>query len=114
MERQLGLVVYPTNNPEASKKLFSALLGIEPYADEGYYVGFRPEGMEIGLVPNAAARGMDRPIAYWSTRGLEASVEALVSAGATVHQPVTAVGGGMRIAVVRDGDGNLIGLREAA
>jgi predicted enzyme related to lactoylglutathione lyase len=107
-------VVYPTGNVEASKKLFSTLLGVEPYVDAGYYVGFRPGGIEIGLDPSASARGIDGPIVYWSTSGLEASVEALVNAGATVHQPATDVGGGMRIAILRDGDGNLIGLREAA
>ena len=113
MEHKLELAVYPTSNLEKSKKLFSSLLGVEPYADAAYYVGFRPGSIEIGLDPNASARGIDGPINYWSTPRLEASVEALVSAGATVHQPVTDVGGGMRIAILRDGDGNLIGLRDA-
>jgi predicted enzyme related to lactoylglutathione lyase len=114
MERQLGLVIYPTSNLEASKKLFRTLLGVEPYAEAPYYAGFRPGDIEIGLDPNASARGIEGPVVYWSTPRLEASVEALVSAGATVHQPVTEVGGGMRIAILRDGDSNLIGLREAA
>ena len=111
---QPGLVVYPTSNLETSKKLFSTLLAIEPYVDGAYYVGYRPGGIEIGLDPNASARGIDGPIVYWDTPGLEASVEGLVSAGAIVHQPATDVGGGMRIAILRDSDGNLIGLREAA
>jgi len=114
MEHKLAVTVYPTADLEAGKKFFTALLGIEPYADMPYYVGYRPGDIEIGLVPNAnAAKGVDGPIAYWSTPTLEASVEELVKAGATVHQPVTEVGGGMRIAILRDANGNFIGLRDA-
>ena len=107
-------VVYPTSNVEAGKKLFRALLGVEPYVDSPYYVGFRTGEFEIGLDPNAAARGIDGPIVFWSSPGMDASVQELVDAGATVHQPVSEVGGGLRIAILRDADGNLIGLRGTA
>ncbi len=113
MERQIGLVAFPTSNLEASKKLFTKLLGIEPYANAPYYVGFRPGGAEIGLVPNATARRIDGPVVYWDTPEIESSVEALTSAGATVHQPIGDVGGGLRVAILRDENGNLLGLREA-
>jgi predicted enzyme related to lactoylglutathione lyase len=41
------------------------------------------------------------------------SLAALVAAGAETVQDPTDVGGGHLIALARDGDGNLIGLRQA-
>jgi len=42
------------------------------------------------------------------------SLAALLEAGAQTVQEPTDVGGGLFIAVARDGDDNLIGLRQAA
>ena len=42
---------------------------------------------------------------------IQARVDALVAAGASVVQQPTDVGGGVRIATLKDADGNIIGLR---
>jgi predicted enzyme related to lactoylglutathione lyase len=108
MGREMKLVVYPTKDMTAAKGFYQQLLGIDPYVDGSYYVGFRTETVEIGLAQGEAT------LAYWDTPHLEETIDTLVSAGGQVHKHPTEVGGGLRIAVVRDPSGNLVGLREAA
>lgn len=49
----LGLrtIVYPAPDLAASKAWWTEALGIEPYFDEPFYVGFNPGGYELGLNP---------------------------------------------------------------
>ena len=51
----LGLrtVIYPAPDLEAMKAWFAALLGIGPYFDQPFYVGFEVGGYELGLDPSA-------------------------------------------------------------
>lgn len=52
MPEGLETITYPVKDLARAKALFSTLLGVEPYADEAYYVGFRPaSGPEVGLGP---------------------------------------------------------------
>ncbi len=104
-----GIVTFPTADLEAAKRLFTVLLGVEPYADSPYYVGYRAGEVEFGLVPNAPADG---PTVFWDTDDLDGSVSELVAAGATVRDRPRPVGGGLRVATLVDGAGNVIGLRE--
>jgi predicted enzyme related to lactoylglutathione lyase len=53
---------------------------------------------------------MAGPVGYWHVDDIDASLAALVGAGAEAGQPVTEVGPGRRIATVTDPDGNVIGL----
>ncbi len=110
MANRRRLVVFPTKNPDATKKVFSTLLGTEPYVDQPYYVGFRTEGLEVGLDPSATGG----PVCYWDVEDIEASVQALVASGATVHEAAHDVGGGLQVAKVEDPDGNIIGLRQGS
>ena len=55
------LIVYPTRDTEQAKRLFTLLLGAQPYIDTPYYVGYRTDGREVGLDPNGPRGG---PIAY--------------------------------------------------
>jgi predicted enzyme related to lactoylglutathione lyase len=103
-------VIYPVQDLGAAKRLFQALLGVEPYADEPYYVGFKAADQDVGLDPNGHRKGMTGPVPYWHVEDLDASLAALLAAGAETQQAVTDVGGGRRIATVRDADGNPIGL----
>ncbi len=41
MKPGVTLVVYPVRNLDAAKALFREVLGVDPYADSPYYVGFR-------------------------------------------------------------------------
>jgi hypothetical protein len=80
------------------------------YIDGPYYVGFRAEGLEVGLDPNATGG----PICYWDVDDIAASVQSLVEAGATLDQAATDVGRGLLIAKVKDTDSNVIGLRQSS
>lgn len=110
---RMKLFVYPVRDLAASKALYSKLLGIEPYADEAYYVGFRVDDQEIGLDPNAHSRGVTTPIGYVEVSDISASLESLLGAGAQVQQDVHDVGEGKLIATVEDADGNILGLMQS-
>jgi predicted enzyme related to lactoylglutathione lyase len=103
------LVVFPTKDLDGAKKIFSTLLGTDPYADGPYYVGFRAGGLEVGLDPNGTAG----PICYWDVDDIAASVQSLVAAGATLDEAAHDVGRGLQVAKVKDTDGNVIGLRQS-
>ncbi|WP_324669355.1 VOC family protein [Geochorda subterranea] len=103
-------VIYPVRDLTAAKKVFGQLLGVAPYADQPYYVGFRLGDQEVGLDPNGHGKGMTGPVPYWDVTDIKATLARLVDAGAEVHQNITDVGGGKLIALVKDPDGNLIGL----
>jgi predicted enzyme related to lactoylglutathione lyase len=105
----MRLLVYPAKDIASAKTLFKALLGVEPYADAPYYVGFRTGDLEIGLDPNGRSVG---PIAYWEVEDIGASLQILLDAGGQTVQDVKDVGGGLLIATVKDAAGNTIGLRQ--
>jgi predicted enzyme related to lactoylglutathione lyase len=102
-------VVYPTKDTEGAKKIFSTLLGTDPYVDGDFYVGFRTDGLEVGLDPN----GTGGPICFWDVDDIAASVQSLVSAGAELDKAPHDVGRGLLVAKVKDADGNIIGLRQS-
>lgn len=66
-------------------------------------------GQEIGLDPNGHAKAPG-PIGYRAVDDIEASLAALVAAGAETRQEATDVGGGRLTALVADPDGNVVGL----
>lgn len=106
------LFVYPAKDLAQAKALYRTLLGVEPYVDGPYYVGFRVGDQEIGLDPNGHAKGMQGPIGYWQVNDIQKSLQLLLDAGVQVHQEIQDVGGGMLIAWVKDADGNITGLRQ--
>ncbi|MBL1084519.1 glyoxalase [Streptomyces actinomycinicus] len=107
-------IIYPVKDLAKAKPLFSALLGVEPYADQPYYVGFKAAGQDVGLDPNGHAKGMTGPVPYWHVTDLRARLAALLEAGAELLQDAQDVGGGRLIASVKDPDGNLVGLLQDA
>ena len=114
MTTGLKTIVYPVKNLDRAKALFGALLEVEPYADEPYYVGYRASGQDVGLDPNGHGKGMTGPVPYWHVDDLRGRLAALLESGAELLQDVQDVGGGRLIASVKDADGNLIGLLQDA
>jgi predicted enzyme related to lactoylglutathione lyase len=106
----LKTIIYPVKDIDRAKAVFGALLGVEPYADEPYYVGYKAAGQDVGLDPNGHAKGMTGPVPYWHVSDIRSTLAALLEAGAEPLQDVQDVGGGRQIAFVRDADGNLVGL----
>ena len=113
MTEGIKTIMYPVGDLAKAKALYGELAGVEPYADEPYYVGFKVGGQDVGLDPNGHGRGMTGPLAYWHVDDIDKSLEALLDAGAEAQQEVKDVGGGLLIASVKDADGNAIGLLQS-
>lgn len=114
MTEGIKTIIYPVTDLASAKALFSKVLGVEPSMDEPYYVGFRVAGQDIGLDPHGHSRGMTGPVAYWNVDDVTGSVKALLDAGAQEVEGVKDVGGGKLTAMVKDADGNVIGLIQPA
>ncbi len=110
MNQGIKTVIYPVKDIARAKKRFSALLGIEPYADAAYYVGFKVGDQDIGLDPNGHKHGVT---AYYRVSDIKQSLQSLVDDGAQVLLAIKDVGGGKLIASVKDADGNIIGLDQS-
>ena len=110
MGQGVSLVIYPVRDMAQAKTLYSTLLGVAPYSDEAYYVGFKVGDQEIGLDPNGHNQGMTGPVGYWYVNDIKNTLRSLVGVGAKVQQAVKDVGGGKLIASVKDADSNVIGL----
>ncbi len=111
MNQGIKTVVYPVTDVAQAKATFQKLLGVEPYADSPYYVGFKVGSMDIGLDPNGHKLGMT---AYYDVDDIKQSLQSLQDAGAHIEQEIKDIGGGGLIASVRDADGNIIGLRQGS
>ena len=57
--------IYPVKDIAQAKALYSKFLGIEPYMDEAYSVGFKIGDQDIGLDPNGHKQGMTGPVGYY-------------------------------------------------
>jgi len=102
--------VYPVKDIAQAKTLYSKLLGVEPYMDEAYYVGFKIGDQDIGLDPNGHKQGMTGLVGYYHVDDIKKNLQNLLDAGAQIQQEVKDVGGGKLIATVRDASDNIIGL----
>lgn len=108
----LGLrtVIYPAPDLTASKAWWSEALGVQPYFDEPFYVGFNPGGYELGLDPAADPQLGAR--SYWGVRDIESAAARLVASGAVVVEPIAEVGDGIKVGSWRSPLGDLVGLIE--
>lgn len=110
MTTGIRTIIYPVHDLARAKALYRALLGVAPYMDEAYYVGFSLGDQEIGLDPYGHNKGMPGPVGYWHVDDIQRALQTLLDGGAATQQAVTDVGGGKLVATVKDGDGNVIGL----
>ncbi len=77
----LGLrtVIYRTPDIAAGKRWYTKVLGLAPYFDQPFYVGFNVGGYELGLMPDAplATAG-----AYWGVTNIASAHARLLEIGA--------------------------------
>ncbi|MEY4743576.1 MAG: hypothetical protein RIR34_915 [Actinomycetota bacterium] len=108
----LGLrtVIYPVSNLAESKAYWVKLLGIEPYFDQPFYVGFEVGGYELGLLPDANPE--DGSTTYWGVANVQEAMAEAISLGAAEYVPATEVGDGITTGTVRLPDGSLVGFIE--
>ncbi|MHB1173353.1 MAG: VOC family protein [Lacisediminihabitans sp.] len=104
----LRTVIYPAPELDAAKTWWTATLGVEPYFDEPFYVGYNIAGYELGLLPDGdPAVGV---LTYWGVDDVAAAMRASLAAGAVEHMPASDVGGGIVTATVRTPHGAVLGL----
>ena len=112
----LGLrtAIYYVDDIAKGRDWYSTLLGFAPYFDEPFYVGFSVGGYELGLQP-ADAGGTNKAagvVAYWGVENAEAALKTALERGATRNEDVQDVGGGIKVATVKDPFGNVFGIIE--
>jgi predicted enzyme related to lactoylglutathione lyase len=107
----LGLrtAIFPTSDLGAARRWYTELLGQEPYFNEPFYVGFSVGGFELGLLPDGQA-GTIGPQPLWGVADIDVAYMRLLELGATMLEPVSEVGGGIKVAAVRDPFGNRFGI----
>ena len=110
MTEGIKTLIFPVTDLAKAKTTFSQLLGVEPYADAAYYVGFKVNDQDIGLDPSGHRSGMTGPVAYLHVEDIQTSMQVLLDAGGEVQGKVRDVGAGRQIVTVKDADGNAIGL----
>lgn len=107
----LRTVVYMVPDLEAAKNWYAGILGMQPYFDTPYYVGFNVGGYELGLHPQS-----DNPVCgnntyvYMGVDDVQATIDRLIAAGATEQEKATDVGGGIVLGAVKDPWGNIFGV----
>ncbi len=109
----LGLrtALYPAPDLDAGKAWYAKALGVEPYFDQPFYVGFSVGGFELGLVPDATP-GDAGAQPLWGVSDIASEIDRLVSLGALLLDPVMDVGDRIKVAAVQDPFGNRLGLIE--
>ena len=109
----LGLrtAAYPTPDLAAGKAWYTKVLQREPYFDQPFYVGFSVGGFELGLVPDATP-GPHGVQALWGVQDAAAELKRITALGAQIEEDVHDVGGGIKVASVRDPFGNLFSIIE--
>jgi predicted enzyme related to lactoylglutathione lyase len=109
----LGLrsALYPAPDLDAAKAWYAEVLGVAPYFDQPFYVGFEVGSFELGLLPDATP-GLAGGQPLWGVADAAAAFARLLALGAAPLEPVTDVGGGIRVAAVADPFGNRFGIIE--
>jgi predicted enzyme related to lactoylglutathione lyase len=112
----LGLrtVVYRVTDLDGAKAWYSAVLGVEPYFDQPFYVGFNVGGFELGLDPDTSegAPGRGGSNAYWGVENAGAALARLLELGGRENREVREVGDGIKVASVLDPFGNVFAIIE--
>ena len=111
MIQGLRTVIYPVTDLEMGKAWYSEVLGVKPYFDQPYYVGYSVGGCELGLIPDGAP-GNEGAIAYWGVADAMAAMRRLEDMKSRVNEPVTEVGEGIKVGTVFDPFGNVFGIIE--
>lgn len=107
MANPIVLTAFPIKDVEKAKTFYTAYLGVEPYVDSPYYIGYKVGDREVGLDPHGQAI-----ISYIDVEDIQSTLTDLQAAGAEVNSDPKDVGGGLLIATVKDADGNVLGLRQ--
>jgi len=93
------------------KEWYTTVLGVGPYFDQPFYVGFNLGGFEFGLVPEEKILVKEGSLhVYWGVENIEEAVDRFTSNQATLAEGIQDVGEGIKVASVVDPFGNRFGL----
>lgn len=109
----LGLrtVGYNVSDMDSAKDWYSNVLGIEPYFDQPFYIGFEVAGYELGIMPSESTQPKtDNVHLYWGVADINESYQRLLKLGAKVHEKPTDVGDNIWVATVKDPWDNVFGI----
>ncbi|HEX7087366.1 MAG TPA: VOC family protein [Vicinamibacterales bacterium] len=112
MFQGLRTVIYRVPDLDRAKAWYADVFGVQPYFDQPFYVGFDVGGYELGLQPASDAIVGTSVEAYWGVPDIAAAHAAVLQKGAQPKSPITEVGEGIKVALVTDPWGNVIGLIE--
>jgi len=104
----LRTVIYCVADVGRSRDWWKTFLGIDPYFDEPFYVGFEVGGFELGLMP-AETPEPEGALTYWGVDDVASTVAEACASGAQVHVEPSDVGGGIVTATVKLPDGAIVG-----
>jgi predicted enzyme related to lactoylglutathione lyase len=117
MLRGLTTISFYAADLEAAKRWYTELLGVEPYFNRPGYIEFRIGDYqhELGVIdsryaPAGAATGPAGAVVYWHVVDVPATLEKLLSMGATEHDAIRDRGAGFITASVVDPFGNILGI----
>lgn len=107
----LRTCIYRVSDIKKATDWYRKALGIEPYFNEPFYVGFNVAGYELGLQPEEHA-GPKTPtvLTYWGVDDVTASFKNLIALGASPFEEPTEVGEGIIVGAVKDPWGNIFGI----
>jgi catechol 2,3-dioxygenase-like lactoylglutathione lyase family enzyme len=106
--RTLG---YKVPDLAAATEWYTKILGIKPYFNQPFYVGFNVAGYELGLQPEEGSSSRsDNAVTYWGVENASDTYKFLIDAGATAHSEPADVGDGIIVASVNDPWGNIFGI----
>src|SRR4051812_48273386 len=107
----LGLrtAAYYVTDIEKAKEWYTSILGVDPYFDQPFYVGYNVAGFELGLQPSdkSSDHKAEGVVAYWGVADADDALSELLERGAIPHEAVQDVGQGIKVATVKDPFGNI-------
>ncbi len=112
MFQGLRTVIYNVDNLEKAKAWYTEVLGIKPYFDQPFYVGFDIAGYELGLQPEdqPTTEKPESVVTYWGVNQIQEEYNRLIALGASENEKPYNVGGEIMTATVKDPWGNVIGI----
>ncbi len=109
----LGLrtCVFNVTDLAAARDWYAKVLDQPAYFDEPFYVGFEVSGYELGLIPMEPNVNIGENVnIYWGVENVDATFARLLALGAQSHEQPNEVGGGIKVAAIKDPWGNVFGI----
>jgi catechol 2,3-dioxygenase-like lactoylglutathione lyase family enzyme len=104
----LRTVIYPSPDLAAATRWWTELLGVRPYFEQPFYVGFEIGGYELGLLPDADPD--QGALTYWGVDDVAAAMAEAIENGAVEHVAASEVGEGIVTGSVTTPGGAILGL----